>query len=53
MKFHVQDTDTCEWFHGIVSSYYDGITQKYGIYFPSDQETVFVALDDEDLQIVE
>ena len=52
MKFHIQDSDSCEWFDGIVSSY-DGITQKYGIYFPSDQETVFAALDDEDLEIVE
>ena len=52
MKFHIQDSDTCDWFRGIISSY-DGISQKYGIYFPSDKETVFASLDDEDLQLVE
>lgn len=29
-----------EWFGGIIN-------QKYGVYFPCDQETVFVSLDDE------
>ena len=49
MKFKTVDSNTLEWFEGIVSSY-DGITQKYGVYFPSDEETVFVSLDDEDLE---
>ena len=52
MKFYIQESDTCEWFRGIISSY-DGITQKYGVYFPSDEETVFVSLDDEDFELVE
>ena len=50
MKFEIVDSNTFEWFEGIVSSY-DGITQKYGVYFPSDEETVFVSLDDEDLEV--
>lgn len=39
MKFQIVDSNTSEWFQGIISSY-DGVTQKYGIYFPSDEETV-------------
>ena len=32
----------------------NGITEKYGIYFPTDKETVYYAgLDDEDLELVE
>ena len=50
MKFEIVDSNTFEWFEGIVSSY-DGITQKYGVYCPSDEETVFVSLDDEDLEV--
>ena len=51
MKFQIVDSDTSEWFQGIISSY-DGVTQKYGIYFPSD-ETVFTNLDDEDLELMD
>lgn len=35
-----------EWFGGIIN-------QKYGVYFPCDQETVFVSLDDDDFEIVD
>ena len=52
MKFQILDSDSYEWFNGIVSSY-DGITEKYGIYFPTDKETVYAGLDDEDLEFVE
>ena len=52
MKFEIEDSDSCEWFHGIISSY-NGITQKYGIYFPSDKETVYAELEDDDLELVE
>ena len=37
------DSNTFEWL--------DGITQKYSVYIPSDEETVFVSLDDEDLEV--
>lgn len=46
------DLDTSEWFEGIISSYNE-ITQKYGIYFPSDEETAFTSLDDEDLEVLD
>ena len=39
-------------FFGVVSSY-DGIQQKYGIYFPCDGETVYANLDDEDLEVID
>lgn len=52
MKFQIDDSDTTEWFRGIISSY-DGVTQKYGVYFPSDEETVFANLDDEDLELMD
>ena len=52
MKFDVSKSGKTEWFQGIVSSY-DGINQKYGIYFPCDGETVFAKLDDEDLEIID
>ena len=52
MKFQIVESDISEWFQGIISSY-DGVTQKYGIYFPSDEETVYTSLDDEDLEFLE
>ena len=39
-------------FFEIVLSY-DGIQQKYGIYFPCDGETVYASLHDEDLGIID
>ena len=48
----IADSDISEWFQGILSSY-AGITQKYGIYFPSDEGTVFTSLDDEDLELLD
>lgn len=52
MKFQIIDSEISEWFQGIISSY-DGVTQKYGIYFPSDGETIFASLDDEDLELMD
>jgi len=52
MRFEIIDSDTWEWFGGIISSY-DGITQKYDVYFPSDKETVFTSLDDDDLEMLD
>ena len=52
MKFQIVESDISEWFQGIISSY-DGVTQKYGMYFPSDKETVYTSLDDEDLELLE
>ena len=39
-------------FLGIISTY-NGLNGKYGIYFPSDQQTVEIALDDEDLKLID
>ena len=52
MKFETNQSGSCEWFEGVISSY-DGINQKYGIYFPCDKETVFASLDDDDLDIID
>ena len=37
MKFDVSDSE--EWLNGIITTY-NGITQKYGVFFPCDKETV-------------
>ena len=38
-----------KWFDGIVAAY-DGVTGKYGIYFPCDQQTVYMLPNDADLR---
>lgn len=52
MKFHITDTDTEETFEGVIASY-NGMTGKFGVYFPADGETVDVSLSDEDLEIID
>ena len=39
-----------EWFEGAVYSF-NGVTQKYGVYFPSDGQTAGTYRDDEDMEI--
>lgn len=51
MKFEVSDSGEIEWYEGIISTY-NGINQKYGVYFPCDQETVFINFDDSDFEII-
>ena len=51
MLFNVDD-HTEEWYEGIIATY-NIITGKYGIYFPSDNETVESTLDDEDLEFID
>lgn len=50
MKFDEGGEDV--WYEGIISSY-NVISGKYGIYFPSDDQTEEASLDDEDLEIME
>ena len=50
MQFEVSGKN--EWFEGIIATY-DGLKGMFGIYFPSDGETHFASLDDEDLEILE
>ena len=52
MVFHITDTGKEESFEGITASY-NGTTGKYGVYFPIDEQTVDVSLDDKDLTFVE
>ena len=52
IKFQITDTDTEETFEGVIASY-NGMTGKFGVYFPSDGETVDVSLSDEDLEIID
>jgi len=49
MKFNIENGKE-EWFEGVICSY-NGITQKYGVYFPCDGQTVDTCLDDEDMEI--
>ena len=47
MKFKV--SGKIQWFKGQITMY-DGLTGKYGIYFPCDGETVYVYPNDKDLR---
>ena len=51
VKFEIDDTGASEWFEGIISSY-DERSKKYAIFFPCDKETIFTALDDEDIKFI-
>ena len=46
MKFHVQDTCVDQFFTGKIVNY-DGCSGKYGVYFPSDGEIVYMHPDDD------
>ena len=39
-----------EWYNGIICSY-NGMTRKYGVYFPCDGQTIVTDLEDEDNEI--
>ena len=45
VKFMVQDLKKEGWFFGVITTY----NGEYGIFFPSDNQTVEMTLDDEDL----
>ena len=51
VKFMVTNRKKEEWFLGIVSTY-NGLNRKYGIFFPSDEQTIEMSLDDEDLKLI-
>ena len=51
MKFQGKKGEE-EWYEGVVSSYYNAITGKYSIYFPSDRQIEEASFDDEDLEII-
>ena len=46
MRFKVMGK--IQWFEGQITNY-DGLTGKYGVYFPIDQETVYIFPDDKDV----
>ena len=48
MKFHVQDTGIDQYFTGKIVNY-DGCSGKYGVYFPSDGEIVYMHPDVKDV----
>ena len=48
MKFHVQDAGIDQYLTGKIV-YYDGCSGKYGVYFPSDVEIVYMHPDDKDV----
>ena len=48
MKFETSAGE--QWFDGMITSY-DGLKGKFGVYFPSDGQTVDTSLGDEDLEI--
>ena len=50
MKF--ETTSGEEWYEGVISSY-NGLTGKFGIYFPCDGKTEDTSLDDEDIELID
>ncbi|XP_065917976.1 uncharacterized protein [Dysidea avara] len=50
MKFIVDRK--IKWFKGIINAY-DGLTGKYGVYFPFDKETVYIFENDENVRFVD
>jgi hypothetical protein len=48
MKFYVKEKKKHEYFSGQIVSY-DGVNGKYGAYFPSDGEVVFIEANDKDV----
>jgi len=48
MKFLIRDTGRTQLFDGQITTY-DGLTGKYGVYFPCDGKTVYIYLDDKDV----
>ena len=50
MRFEVSGSE--KWYDGVISAY-NGVTGKYGVYFPCDKETVEVSLDDEDMEFID
>ena len=48
MKFETSAGE--QWFNGMITSY-DGLKGKFGVYFPSDGQTVDTSLGDEDLEM--
>ena len=49
-KLMMKFTVSCklQWFKGIVNAY-EGLTGKYGVYFPCDKQTVNILEDDKDI----
>ena len=50
MKFNVNGKT--EWFKGIVNAY-DGLTGKYGVYFPCDKQTVYILEGNKDIRFID
>ena len=48
MKFYVKDKRRLAYFSGKIVSY-DGMTEKYGAYFRSDGEVIFIEPNDKDV----
>ena len=41
-----------EWYEGVISSY-NGLTGKYGLYFPCDGKTEDASFNDEDMELID
>ena len=41
-----------EWYEGVISSY-NGLTGKYGLYFPCGGKTEDASFDDEDMELID
>ncbi len=52
MRFHIKETGRLQWFDGQITTY-DGLTGKYGVYFPYDRTTVFIDPNDGDVEFIE
>ena len=51
MRFETESRKE-EWYEGVISSY-NGLTGKYGLYFPCDGKTEDASFDDEDMELID
>ena len=52
MRFRLEDTGKIQWFDGQILNY-DPSSGQYGVYFPSDHQTIYIHPDDKDVKYLE
>ena len=52
IHFRLEDTGKIQWFDGQILNY-DPSSGQYGVYFPSDHQTIYIHPDDIDVKYLE
>ena len=51
LKMRFKVNGKIQWFEGQITNY-DGLTGKYGVYFPIDKETIYIFPNDKDVSFL-